>query len=121
MLKLFKRLFAVFFLNKKNEDVPLLSGQGEENKSESPSAVPITVEEVKERIEAAFIPPLVEFGKINNLNITEAKTMLSQEWNKPKKKNIVRFTHDRRLPRNYEKIKLLHKRINELKIIFINS
>lgn len=67
MFKLLKRLFAVFFLKKKNKDVPLLrqpkvgsEARGEEIKSETPPIIPISVEEVKERLETAFIPPKKE-------------------------------------------------------------
>lgn len=55
MIKLLKRLFAVFFLKNKNtEQTEIL------NKKDVPIPVPIPVEEVKERIEAAFIPPKKE-------------------------------------------------------------
>lgn len=46
--------------------------------------------------------------------LKQAQIDLSKEWKKPKGKNI-KSEHDKRSPRDYEKIKSLHQRINSLK------
>jgi len=47
--------------------------------------------------------------------IQEARKALSEEWNKPKKKNIGMPVYDHRMPRDYEKIKMLYGIINKFK------
>lgn len=113
-MNIFKRIYRFFFtLKKKPEQVV-------EKKELVFGTMSIPVEgdliipdEIVETTHPALEKPVVRKTEQLIFNtINEAKTALSQEWNKRKKKNIY---DDYRIARDYKKIDQLHDIINGFK------
>lgn len=104
-MNIFLRIFRFFFPQKKE---PL-------------SSVPVvgSVDKIKEVVPNEPIGILADPIQKKDVvlvfhTLKEAKQGLSNEWNKPKRRNIKSIS-DKRIPRDYNRIKKIYKIINEFK------
>ena len=84
-----------------------------ETKAPAIQEEPITVlkeEKIKES-------PKVEFIEVSSITtLLQARNELSNEWNRPKRKNISSWRLDNRVARSYDRIETLYSTINQFKL-----